>query len=402
MPRLSSLLAPTALLLLASPARASDPSAPADAPAAAATDAGTTAAPTEPPPVDPAPTPVVSDSTAKPDAPARPALQVGGGALLWYYQPFIPQTKNNIEVFFANIVLDGHAGNFGLHLEPRFRESKLRPFFAAPVWIQEAYGSYEAGGTDSSLTVKAGKVYSHFGLFWDNSFYGNVQVYDGLKLTPNYGLSLEGQARAGALGGKAYAQYFVIDGHTNVSLPGRETFSIDGAHRRNETDLRLEPQVAFGASTLTLGLSGQYLQADLPTGKHDVFREAADLTYAFAGLTLWGEATFQQGQSVSDFPIAGTPATATTPAIPGQASRTVRYALAGGQYAAGAFTARYVFSRGDYADLDVTETLQVPSVGVSLGEHLALLGELVLWRRHAPGADTWVDRSFNVTLYAHF
>ena len=80
----------------------------------------------------------------------------------------------------------------------------------------------------------------------------------------------------------------------------------------------------------------------------------------------------------------------------------MRYALAGGQYSLGPVTARYVFSLGDYADFDVRETLHVPSIGVALEEHLSLLGELVLWRRNTPAGNTWVDRSFNVTLYAGF
>ena len=317
----------------------------------------------------------------------------------------MPESKNNLEVFFANIILDGRAGSFGFHLEPRFRESQLRPFFSGPAWIQEAYGSYDLRGETSTLTVKAGKVYSHFGLFWDNSFYGNVQVYDGLKLTPNYGLSIEAESQGeGRLGGKLFLQYFVIDGHTNVALPGRETFSIPGARRRNESIVRLEPTLRVGETgRLALGLSGQYLQADLPAiGKNDVWREAVDLTWSLGTATFWGELTLQQGLSVSEFPIAGTPATDTTPAVPGQASRTVRYALAGGQYGLGPVTARYVFSLGDYADLDVRELLHVPSIGVALEEHLSLLGELVLWRRNAPSGATWVDRSFNVTLYAHF
>jgi hypothetical protein len=336
--------------------------------------------------------------------PPSPVLQVGGGAILWYYQPLLPQTKNNLEVFFANISLDAKVKDFSFHLEPRFRESKLRPFFSGPAWVQEAYGAYHAGNAERSLTVKAGKVYSQFGLFWDNSFYGNVQVYDGLKLSPHYGLSLEGQSSRGPLTGRAFLQYFVIDGQTNVALPGRETFSIPGARRRNETIARLEPTLALGrGGTLTLGLSAEYLQADLPVvGPQNVFREGGDLTWTRGGATLWGEVILQQGQSVTEFPIAGAPATATTAAIPGQASKTVRYGLAGGQYSVGPVTARYVASVGNYADQDVTEWLHVPSLGVNFEQHLALLGELVLWRRQAPGADSWVDRSFNVTLYAHF
>jgi hypothetical protein len=355
----------------------------------------------DPPPAEPAES--VAASTPAP-LPPTPVLKVGGGAILWYYQPFLPEVQNNLEVFFANIILDANVGDFSFHLEPRFRESKLRPFFSGPAWVQEAYGAYTAGDSDRRLTVKAGKVYSQFGLFWDNSFYGNVQVYDGLKLSPHYGLSAEAQSSSGPLTGRAFLQYFLVDGQTNVSLPGRETFSIPGARRRNETIARVEPTVALGsAGTVALGVSAEYLQADLPVvGKQDVFREGADLTWSRGGATLWGEVIFQQGQSVTEFPIPGVPATATTAAVPGQASKTVRYGLAGGQYSLGPVTARYVASVGNYADQDVTEWLHVPSLGVNFEQHLSLLGELVLWRRQAPGADSWVDRSFNVTLYAHF
>ena len=53
-------------------------------------------------------------------------------------------------------------------------------------------------------------------------------------------------------------------------------------------------------------MSAEYLQADLPVvGPQDVFREGADLTWTRGGLTLWGEVIVQQGQSVTEFPIAG-------------------------------------------------------------------------------------------------
>src|SRR5882757_2606805 len=33
-------------------------------------------------------------------------VTIGGGAILWYYQPFLTGTKDNVDLFFANIVLD--------------------------------------------------------------------------------------------------------------------------------------------------------------------------------------------------------------------------------------------------------------------------------------------------------
>jgi hypothetical protein len=334
-------------------------------------------------------------------------VTIGGGAILWYYQPFLTGTKDNVDLFFANIVLDAELGRFGFHAEPRLRNGKLRPFYAGPAWVQEVYGHGRLAGQDSSLVVKIGKEYSHFGLFWDNSFYGNVQVYDGLKLDPDYGVSLEGFYREhGRVGLRGWAQFFVIDGQTNVSLPGRDTISIDQARRRNQAIGRLEPSVVIGDSTTArLGISVSGLQADLPAiGKQNVFRGAVDLTVTTGGLTLWGEYQRQNGQTVTGFPIAETPATAAgEPGTPGQASRHINYALAGGEYTRGLFTARYVFSWGDYHDVGVRETMHVPSLGLSLDPGLSLLAELVIWQRHTvEGNPTFVDRSLNVTLYGHF
>jgi hypothetical protein len=366
----SSLLAPAMLaaacLLAAAPARAEEPA---------------------PPVVQAAPAPT------GPAASWTRHLTVGGGAILWYYQPFLTGAKDNVDLFFANIVLDAELGRFGFHAEPRLRNGKLRPFFDGPAWVQEVYGHGRVDLGDAALVVKLGKEYSHFGLFWDNSFYGNVQVYDGLKLDPDFGLSVEGVYREqGRVGLRAWAQYFIVDGQTNVSLPGRDTISIKDARRRNQAIGRLEPFARLGdLTTVKLGLSASGLQADLPgLGRQGVFRAAADLTVTAGGLTLWGEAQRQNGQTVVDFPL------------PGQASKHVNYALGGGEYTRGLFTARYVFSLGDYRDVAVKETMHVPSLGLTLDPGLSLLAELVIWERHAGGATAFVDRSLNVTLQGHF
>jgi hypothetical protein len=330
-------------------------------------------------------------------------VTLGGGVLLWYYQPVNVQgAENNVSIFFANIVLDGKWGIFGLHLEPRFRDTKLRPFFDGPVWLQEAYASIDLG---DAAVLKIGKTYSHLGLFWDNSFYGNVQVYDGLKLDPDYGLSLDG-----ALGKKEdtvglgwWAQYFVTDGGTNVSLPGRDTISIPGAHRRNQVILRAEPRFHFGPATIALGASGEFFQAaDLPgIGTQDVWRGSGDAKLTVGNLGVWGELTHQDGRSVTAFPIAGAAATATSAAVPGQSSSKVDYALAGAECTVGPVTARYNVSWGNYSDVSVYEWLHVPAIGVSISPNLSVLGELVLWQRYSPAGTSLVDRSFNVTVKAH-
>jgi hypothetical protein len=108
------------------------------------------------------------------------------------------------------------------------------------------------------------------------------------------------------------------------------TISIPGASRRNQAVARIEPFVRLGSQSIVkLGLSGEYFRADLPVVQHDVFRAAADVAIAIFGWQAWGEYLVQNGQSVTDFPYAGTPATATTPAVPGRASAHNTYVLAG-------------------------------------------------------------------------
>jgi hypothetical protein len=352
-------------------------------------------------PVEPTPT---VKAVAEPTPSWLKALSIGGGAILWYYQPVqVAGADGNVSLFFANLLLDGKFGAFGLHIEPRFRDSRLRAFFPGPVWAQEVYAS----ATLAPRTVlKAGKAYSHFGLFWDNSFYGNVQVYDGLKLDPDYGLSLEGAVRPDAPAGlRYYAQFFLVDGQTNVSLDGRDTISLPGGRRRDQSILRAEPFVQVSEhGKLTGGLSGEYLEADLgAAGKKNVFRGAVDATFALRAWSIWAEYTRQNGQTVTGFPIAAMPATGAAPGAPGQASSHNNYALAGTQYVVGPVTVRYNVSTGRYEDLSISEWMHVPAAAVALNENFTVLAEYVNWTRYLPGnATAIVDRSLDVTLSGHF
>ena len=87
------------------------------APAPEATPAAGEAAPSEPAPSAAEAVPVPSP----PVAPWYDAFSIGGGVILYYYQPTFDDAKNNISVFFANLILDAKWEEFGLHIEPRFR-----------------------------------------------------------------------------------------------------------------------------------------------------------------------------------------------------------------------------------------------------------------------------------------
>jgi hypothetical protein len=206
-------------------------------------------------------------------------------------------------------------------------------------------------------------------------------------------------------------QFFPINGQTNFAGLNRDVVWIEGARRRYQTIARVEPFVKLSkAALLKGGLTGEYLQADLPKpdGPQNVGRGAVDLKLTvdtpFGNVGLWGEFLAQIGKSVTDFPIAGKPATDTEPAVPGRASAHNYYGLAGVEYSYRFFAARYNFSIGHYADQSVSEWIHEPGIGFSLHDNLLFLTEFVLWQRKAPKPEgfTTYDRALAFSLWGSF
>lgn len=342
------------------------------------------------------PEPAAPDASPPREVPAwLDYFSIGGGLILYYYQPTSGDGDNNVSVFFANLLLDGKWEDFGLHVEPRLRDSRLRSYFDGPAWLQEAYGS----GSFGPVTIKLGKSYKRLGLFWDNSFYGNVQVYDGLKLDPNYGVSVEGQV-GDEFGVEFSGQFFIVDGGSNVSLANRDTLYIPGARRRNAVVGRVAPSYQFAEKgRVHVGVSGEHFTADLPTGEEGVTRVAGEAKLTLDTFGVWAEVLLQDGRHVTDFPYA---ASTDTPPVSGRTSGDNRYWLAGAEYGLGPVTLRYNVSYADYHDVDVTELMHVPGLGFAFNSHLSLLGEYVHWTRDTNEGEVDVDKSLNVTLSGHF
>jgi hypothetical protein len=166
----------------------------------------------------PAPTSKISDEEMWKALREHLPFDISGGFLLWHYHPFLDNVDDNTELYYANLVIDGHYDQFGIHFEPRFRDTKLRPYYTSNIWVQEMYMSWKPF-EDSDGMLKVGKVYSQFGRFWDGVFYGNIPYFDGLKLDPDIGLSWESKLHLGDSTTVDYsAQFFDEDGSTNGSL----------------------------------------------------------------------------------------------------------------------------------------------------------------------------------------
>lgn len=343
-------------------------------------------------------------SVAPPEADKRKlAVDLHGGAYLWYYQPLAGPAEHDLSLWAAYLKFDAKYDDFGISLQPRFRETKFRPYYPSNFWIEEAYAFWKK----DFFALKAGKIYTRFGKFSDNSFYGNIQYYDGLKLSPDYGLSAEMSPlpRTGPFRMGAYAQYFMNDGYTNGSLQNRDTVSIPGARKRDELIGRIEPGYYFKDDTsIVLGLSGQYFEADLPApfGGHNVYRYAADLNVTIdKDLLVYGEYSRQDGRSVTDFPIPGSPGTENNPPVLGSVSKHNEYVLAGAEYTWGRLTTRFNFSYARYADVGVKETMYQPGLVVRVHDNISLIGEYVNWNRHQQGLAK-VDHSLNFVVLAKF
>jgi hypothetical protein len=313
--------------------------------------------------------------------------EVHGGALLWYYQPLSLGTKNTVDVFFAQLSVDWSYKGFGLYFNPRFRDTKFRAFFTGPSWVQELYGYWRG----KSVTVKAGKLSSRFGRAWDGSFYGGLPYFDGIKLAPENGVSIEDTWRPTARTSVEYAaQFFPVDGSTNGSLTDRDTLWLPGARRRNIAVLRFAPSFEVGQdASVGFGLSGQRFLADFDVlaPAEVVYRGALDAQVRVGKLSAFGEVELQRGRHVLTYPVA-----------PG--SRNNLYFWGGAQADLGKLAVRYTASHVRYRDVGISETLHQPGLIYAFTPYVSVYGEYVFWTQSTGGRP--LDRSVNVVLDAHF
>lgn len=340
-----------------------------------------------------------------------PKVELHGGAYFWYYQPVanavgITPADNNIELTLASLEFEGRLDDFGLVLNPRFRDSEAREFFTSNVWIQQAYAYFHR----EYITAKVGKINSQLSPIWDDCFYGSLLYFEGFKVDSLYGISLEGSFDMPSGFGLAYyGQYFLIDGGTNGSLRDRDTVWVGGdVHRRHTTLGRVEPSFRFNKRTsLRLGAVAQYSYVDFtPEGNNlppnGVVRVGGDVSFRHGPIKVFGEFLAQFGKTVTDYPIAGTPATETAPAIPGKSSAHNHYLLAGANFQIWRLNARYSFSYINYRDVNVQEILHLPGLTVNVHDNVALLLEYAYLPRRDASKKSTLDNSFNATVYARF
>lgn len=345
------------------------------------------------------------------------------------YDPLGNKKKHLIDVWRANIVLDAKLERFGIHIDFRARDRGLR-WMPVNSWLEELYASAEFPelGAYGPLVLKVGKIYNQFGRFWDNSFYGNVHLRDGLKLVPDWGLSFEGTYNLpagtfdipGALSLKYFAQYFVVDGQTSTANNNRDTIALInpsnntlvGGRKRDQFVFRVEPTYVLSPTMkFALGASFSHFSADFPDSqsmaammagrglkdidnKSGVTRYGFDLSGQIMWFGFWAEFTKQSGRHTNAFPYApraDMPATMENEARDGASSDDITYWLAGLNFTWDRFTVQYNYNSATYNNIPVPggmgartthkEWIHNPGMALKISDQLRFLLEFPFWLR---------------------
>jgi hypothetical protein len=341
-------------------------------------------------------------AAADPPAPVTApngSFNLSGGIYLFDYLPQTEGSKDKFEIYAFLVNFDAATadGRYGLHVQTRARDSKLRSFYVSDVWFQEAY----AWAKTAAGELHAGKFYRKVGILWDDSFFGNVQYFNGLKLNPDYGAELVGSRPVSAAFAVDYSlQLLANNDHVDGSLPGRDVESDPDATLADTGTIRLVPTWTFGPGrALALGVSGlsgriDRAGADPRVGRSFRLRQmAGDATLTWGPSVSYVEVLDQQGERNDAFhPFSR----------PGYDDAT--YYLAGTRWQVQPrLNLRVNWSRVNYRGSGARETEIVPGLVYAFAPSFQLIAEYDWWKT-APktGAETFIDKSYNLVLHYSF
>jgi hypothetical protein len=326
------------------------------------------------------------------DEPPDETLVISGHAMFRYTQKI--DADNSAELYNLRLYLDRKLEGLRFFAEPRFRQTPLRAFSPSNVWLQQAWVGYEV--PDALVSVYAGLRYTKLGLFWDNSWFGNLPYLNGLKLDPDYGLEVSGVPElAGTddvtLNLEYAAQYFPVEDGLNGffapeskldalgALPaGGRPIDFDsspGFAERHIVIGRLVPSLELGPVVMSAGASLQTAELEgvavedvfdaAPEGRKTVF--GAQASVAAYGASIYAERLAEEVTGIG-------------------ADITRTYYLAGAAYTyereatwLEGFQLRANASYVDYETAGADEWFVAPGVFVQLHEMLGLTAEYVRW-----------------------
>jgi len=303
---------------------------------------------------------------------------VTGGAHHWWHQSLqgagggygIPGLRNT---YFWYLNFDSEykldsGRKLGSHVNIRLRETgNFRRFVDQSTWPWEAYGYLQ---DDDWGTLKAGLIYTRFGLFWDNTWFGNAAYFDGFKLDADYGLSWEKTHEVNrCFKFDMYSQFFFHEDQSNGSFSGGDAESVVNYTERNTGIFRIVPTwTRADGGVVALGLSAKVGQIDSRTptlADQTVGAYGVDLSYSRGRWRLFGEGMQHFGiQNPVRF-VSGGP------------SNRITNFLAGVDYTVGAVTYHAAYSNSFDANPDARRNMVVAGTTINLTKNIDLYIEYV-------------------------
>jgi hypothetical protein len=307
----------------------------------------------------------------------------------YYYAVFSPELATTNKNF----------DKVGAHVDFRWRddEDQFRSFFESNYWLWEAYG-----WVDTPVgRLKGGKIWKRFGLDWDGSWWGNAAYFDGQKLDPDIGVSLEETwTISNTFTVDTFAQYFFREDRVNGSLAGADPESNRHANERDTGVVRVVPTIVFGGLKLALGLSGMAGRVvnrrtnGATTGVDDeiIGAAAADLTASYGPFKVFGEISHSWGVITPVHYVSGGP------------SNQRATALLGAHYTIGFATLRATYSMGWDDNPDGRQGLAVVGTTLAVTKHVDIMLEYVRWDVHNAEGDDYalLEDGYQVLLNWRF
>ena len=200
----------------------------------------------------------------------------------------LTRAKFNLNRLFINIDKDFSKGIFGFHTLTEYQQGK-KGNFPNEWWLEEGYFYFNP----RLGTIKAGKVYTPFGIIWDNTFYSSAVYYKGYMGDPDYGLTFEKSETVNKNTElKCTAGYFVRDDGLNGETAIGTGYEFLNKGERSTFVGRLNPRIKISEkSSLELGFSVLTGRVKGVNAKRQAASEA-DAVYKYGPLTLSAECVF--------------------------------------------------------------------------------------------------------------
>lgn len=321
-------------------------------------------------------------------------FKLSGGIYLFDYAPMMKGAKNDFSIYAFILKTDVMTKDkrFGLHVETRFRDTKLRPFYPSTVWFQEAY----AFAHTNIGEVHVGKFYKKVGIFWDESFWGNILYFNGLTLHPEFGAELVGSKNTGGQTKINYSlQSINNNSHTDGALEGRDVESDTNAAFRYGFTARIAPSLQLGDQySLTIGVSGLTGTIERTVGSSfQLSQMDGDVTFKAGDASVFSEILYQRGEKDDvHHPLSR----------PGY-DNTVYYWGGVRYFILKKLLLRFSYSRAYYLGALSVEQEFLPGITYSIQNNLAIIVEYDYWKLQPEKLpSTTVDKSLNFVVNYNF